>query len=242
VLRLVENFPVDFSFVIDFGQLIREPVLAWDEPVGCLNIHPSALPLYRGAAPVQRALIDGRSETGVTVFKLAAGMDSGPILLREKIGIKDDDAGRLLDRAAVVGTSAFIKYASEHPIEEWIFEPQDDSLATIAPKIRQDEERIDWGSAAMRICGLVRALSPKPGAWTTVRGRRLKVLDASVLDSSNDSGVANGALLGVCEDGVLVSARDNSVLLRTVQMEGKKIQSALEWWNGLRATREEQLL
>ncbi|MDR3355434.1 MAG: methionyl-tRNA formyltransferase, partial [Synergistaceae bacterium] len=107
VLDARESVPVDVVIVTDFGQMIREPLLSYGERVGCVNIHPSLLPEYRGAAPVQRALMDCRRETGVTLFKLASSMDSGPVLLRREIGIgDDDDAGTILERAAVLGVGA----------------------------------------------------------------------------------------------------------------------------------------
>jgi methionyl-tRNA formyltransferase len=241
VLGLLNGSPVSFCFVIDFGQMIKEPILAQSERVGCLNIHPSLLPSYRGAAPVQRALMDCRTMTGVTVFKLASGMDSGPVLFQEKIAINDDDdAGTLLERAALVGTSAFIARASARSIDEWVFEEQDASLATPAPKILPEEERVDWGRPSLSVCGLVRALAPKPGAWTTVRGKRLKILRAFPLPEDSGSG-RPGLLEGARDGGVAVRAGKGAVVLQDVQPEGKKISRALDWWNGFRAARGELL-
>jgi methionyl-tRNA formyltransferase len=244
VLAFKKNLPVDCRFVVDFGQIVKEPVLGWDEPVGCLNVHPSLLPLYRGAAPVQRFLMQGGPVTGVTVFKLAPGMDSGPVLLSERIVVNGgDDAGVLLERAAVIGVSAFIKFAGESPMDKWTFKPQDDSLATYAPKIRTEDERILWDRPAAGILGLVRALSPKPGAWTTMRGRRLRVLRVSAAaEPPPELNETPGTLLGVFGGGVLVACSDDPLVLHEVQMEGKKIQPAAEWWNGLHAEREERFL
>ena len=240
VLLLSKKIPVGFCFVIDFGQLIKEPILSWNEPVGCLNIHPSLLPCYRGAAPVQRALMDRASEIGVTVFKLAKTMDSGPILLSERIPVKDgDDSGSLLARAARTGAGAFIKYLRERPVSKWTFSPQDDSMATHAGRICPEEERIDWAASALEIWGKVRALSPRPGAWTTARGRRLKVLGASV--SAERPAGMHGELIEMREGGVIAAAGDGCVILEKVQTEGKKIQTAMEWWNGLHASKGERL-
>ncbi|MDR0616471.1 MAG: methionyl-tRNA formyltransferase [Synergistaceae bacterium] len=246
LLALIKDLPVDFCFVIDFGQMIKEPLLAEGERVGCLNIHPSLLPGYRGAAPVQRALMDCRGSTGVTVFKLASGMDSGPVLLRKEIAIDDDDdAGTLLERTAVAGTSAFIRYASAHPIGQWRFEAQDDSLSTAAPKIRPEEERIDWGRHPSSVCGLIRALAPKPGAWTTFREKRLRVLRARLLphDASGCHMAESvpGMLEGPQDGGVAVRAGGGAIALLDVQPEGKKTMPAIDWWNGLRAERKELL-
>lgn len=242
VLSMKSSRPVSFSFVVDFGQIIREPLLAWDAPIGCLNIHPSLLPFYRGAAPVQRALMDGAEQTGVTIFKLASGTDNGPVLLRETIAVeKDDDTGTLLERAALAGVSAFIDHASRVPMSEWRFTPQDDARATRAPKISKDEERIDWSKSAREIEGKVRALSPEPGAWTTVRGKRLRVLKAHAVNAGVDSGRKPGALSGMAGGLPLVAAGDGAVALAVVQLEGKAQTGAAQWWNGLRAAKEESL-
>jgi methionyl-tRNA formyltransferase len=242
VLALREKIRVDFCFVIDFGQLITEPILGFEESVGCLNIHPSLLPEYRGGAPIQRALMDCRPKTGVTVFKLAAGMDSGPILLRREITVNArDNAETLMERAAIAGASSFIEHISSRLEESWAFEAQDESAATYAPKIRPEEEMIRWERSSSEICGLVRALAPKPGAWTTARDKRLRVLSAFPLTPDAESRDAPGTLYGVIEGGVAVGTGEGSIILREVQPEGKKIQRALDWWNGLRAAGGERL-
>ncbi|MDR1944244.1 MAG: hypothetical protein LBQ19_05420, partial [Synergistaceae bacterium] len=140
------------------------------------------------------------------------------------------------------GVRAFIEFAAALPMREWSFAPQDNSLATMAGKILPEEERIDWSAPASRIWGLVRALSPKPVAWTTVRGRRLKVIKASLRDDSSLTGEAHGELLGLTDGGVAVASGGGCLVMREVQMEGKKIQTAADWWNGLRAGRGERLI
>lgn len=226
---------VDVVFVTDFGQLIKEPLLSRDEPIGCLNIHPSMLPRYRGAAPIQRVLMDGLCETGVTIFKLVEQMDSGPILLQRKISIEEtDDTGSLLDRAATVGVDAFVEYASGTPLSEWRFAAQDDSLATYAPKIDRAEERIDWSAHADSISFKIRALAPKPGAWTTIRGKRLRILEARPEEDGRGTS-APGTFAMSREGTPLVRTGNGLLALCSVQMEGRKIQPASEWWRGLRA-------
>jgi methionyl-tRNA formyltransferase len=242
VLGIMGRIPVSFSFVIDFGQMIKAPLLA-SGLVGCLNVHPSLLPAYRGAAPIQRALMDRVEETGVSVFRLTEGMDSGPILLREKISVaRGDDSGTIAERAAQAGTSAFIEFAKRLPMGEWTFERQDDSLVTYAPKIRPEEERIEWSGTANEICGVVRALCPKPGAWTMTGGKRLKLLRVDCAPDELSAGKMPGELLGRMDGGVGVASGGGCVILRQVQMEGKKIQEAAEWFNGLRAASGERLL
>ncbi|MDR1650585.1 MAG: methionyl-tRNA formyltransferase [Synergistaceae bacterium] len=237
VLDCLESVPVDLAFAVDFGQFIKGPLLYIG--AGCLNIHPSMLPLYRGAAPLQRALMDGAKETGVTVFRLDSGMDSGPVLLQKSIEIGgEDDFGSLREQSAVSGVRAFTEFARVSPIEEWNFTPQDGSSATSAPKVSSGEERIDWRRPAFEIVNLVRALSPRPGAWTTMRGKRLLILSARAAEGA--SGMSAG---GLCFDGgVRVSAGEGSVALVTVQPEGKKPLPAEAWKNGLRMSAEECMI
>jgi methionyl-tRNA formyltransferase len=242
VLELTRRLPVDFSFVVDFGQLIREPLLGEGARVGCLNIHPSALPLYRGAAPIQRALMDGAESIGVTVFKLARRMDAGPVLLMETVRVEpDDDFGSLRSKAAEAGVRAFVDFASERPISSWRFEPQDDALATDAPKISAPEERVNWERPAREVVRQVRALSPRPGAWTTLRGKRLLILSAREVGVERGKTYQPGELR-LIGDLPSVAAGDGAVALTSVQPEGKRPLPAAAWRNGLRLTQGERLI
>jgi methionyl-tRNA formyltransferase len=243
VLDLKDKIPVDFSFVTDFGQMIREPLLSEASRIGCLNIHPSSLPLYRGAAPIQRALMDGADEIGVSVFKLARGMDSGPILLRDSLKVtEDDNYGSLLERAAFVGVKAFLEFISHSHVKSWKFEPQDESLATYAPKISRIEERLDWNAASRGIVRTIRALSPKPGAWTTLRGKRLLILSAREVLAADGVGKCVPGKLCIYNGMPYVGSGSGWVELATIQTEGKKPQPASDWKNGLRVGAEECLL
>ena len=237
VLEMKRKLPVDFSFVIDFGHLIREPLLAWEEHIGCLNIHPSELPLYRGAATIQRALMDGARVIGVSIFKLAAMMDAGPVLFTERIEVDaGDDFGSLRKKAAEIGTGAFIRFALNNPPYSWTFKTQDESGATYARKISSAEERIDWRRPARSIVGLVRALSPKPGAWTTLRGKRLLVLSAREASSAEEHETCRPGELRLERANSLVGTGEGLVEIVTIQPEGRKPQPASAWKNGLRAS------
>ena len=243
VLRMKNELPVNFSFVVDFGQLIREPLLAWEERVGCLNIHPSKLPMYRGAAPIQRALMDGEAGIGVSVFKLAARMDAGPILLSETIRVDpDDDFGSLRSKAALAGVRAFIDFESANPLDSWAFEAQDDALATYAPRISAEEERIDWKRPAREIANRVRALSPRPGAWTTLRGRRLLILKARESERSDGHEAYSPGELRFDRACSSARAGEGFVEIVTVQTEGGRPQPASAWRNGLRPGPGESLV
>ncbi|MDR0764513.1 MAG: methionyl-tRNA formyltransferase [Synergistaceae bacterium] len=238
VLGMKRDFGVDFTFVTDFGQFVREPLLSEAERVGCLNIHPSALPLYRGAAPIQRALMDGAERVGVSVFKLSRGMDAGPVLLTEHVEIgPDGNFTSARDRAAETGGRMFAEFAARNPIDSWNFVPQDDAAATYARKITADEERIDWNRTAGEIANLVRALSPRPGAWTTLAGKRLTVLAARPVCGETPRAAAGSLCPG--KGAPVVACGGGFLKLITVLPEGRKPQPGESWKNGLRTGAEE---
>ncbi len=174
---LVETPPLAI-LVVDFGQKIPEPFLS--EPAGgCLNIHPSLLPLYRGAAPVQRSLLNGDPVTGVTLFRLVEQMDAGPILLQEEYYPDGTEtAGELLDILAEKGSKLFLLGVKCIIEGTCSFIEQNSESATYAPKITNKEAEVSWHSSAERIVNTVRALNPSPGAFLHTGSKRLKIWSA----------------------------------------------------------------
>lgn len=227
--RLVENSP-DEIIVVDFGQMIREPFLS-SPGGGCLNIHPSLLPEYRGAAPVQRALMEGRKRTGVTVFRLDEGMDSGPIAGAEEMEISDrDTAGTLTEKLAVSGCELMVSIIRK--LEKGIFkaESQPEEGASYARKISKDEAMFSWREkTSVEIHNLVRALDPFPGAFTFIRGKRLKIWGTVPRSDPGKPGI----IMDMVEGYPVVGALSGSILLEVVQPEGKKRQFGKDWANGL---------
>lgn len=229
-LEWIGNNLPDMLLVIDFGHMIKEPLLSIT-PLGCFNIHPSLLPSYRGSAPVQRAIMDGLDRTGVTVFRLDAGMDSGPVLAQREVAIATgDNSGTLLDKCAETGCELMLKYLCEVDSADWELTPQSEQGVTLAPKIAKVEEEINWPAAARSIFNQIRALSPSPVAYTTVKGKRLKILAASCVDGQGDPGV-----LTAIEDGLpLIACGEGLLKLERVQPEGKSAQNASDWLRGAR--------
>lgn len=224
-----DNLP-DVLLVIDFGQMIREPLLSMAR-LGCLNIHPSLLPAYRGSAPVQRAIMDGLKLTGVTVFQLDVGMDSGPVLARREVKIEaGDDSGAVLKKCAVVGGGLLLKFLYEIPEPKWDFTPQSEKGASLAPKIDKSEEQINWNETARSIADKVRALSPSPMAYATILGKRLKITRASC----RSGGGTPAALVGTAEGLPLIACGDGLLLLERVQPENRGEMSAADWLRGAR--------
>ena len=218
-----ENPPV--IFVIDFGQIIRDPFLSRM----CLNIHPSLLPEYRGAAPVQRALLDGQTRTGVTVFRLVKAMDAGGILAQSEIHIDpSENASDLYARLADVGCEIACEAMKN---DELTFVPQDDSLATYAPKLEKDEFSLAFTMNAADFVNRVRALDMSGGAWVMAGGKRLKVWRACVIEGVKPG--MPGEVMSI-EGCLTVSCGDSCVGLMEVQSEGKRRMTAREWATGLR--------
>ncbi len=226
----------DVLLVIDFGHIIKEPVLTAAK-YGCLNIHPSKLPEYRGSAPLQRVLMDGRKRTAVSIFRLDAGMDSGPILAQPELEIApDDDCASLAEKAARLGAETLLHYLCDVQPDEWRFTEQREDGATCAPKIDKSEGKIDWARPAAEIADKIRGIGAAPGVFCTVRGRRLRIYRAEAVTGSGTPGtyaVRGGAPCVACGEGLL--------RLAEVQPEGKKLQRAEDWARGLRVNDGESL-
>jgi methionyl-tRNA formyltransferase len=236
---LAEHRP-DVCVVVAYGHILPPEVLAVP-PRGTVNVHFSLLPRYRGAAPVQRAIMAGDTETGVTTFLLEPTLDTGPMLvqIREPIA-PDDTTASLLERLAVVGARALIDTLGR--IEAGTIEPmpQDPSLASPAPKIRPEEGAVDWTRPARDIVNLVRAMNPAPGAYASFRGKRMKLWRARVGDSDQQG--TPGTLVDAGKDRLAVSAGDGVVELIEVQLEGGKRLEAGNFVRGHRPAPGETLL
>ena len=230
----------DIGVSCAFGFLLPAPVLA-ALPRGIINLHFSLLPAYRGAAPVQRALLDGAKVTGICAFQIDQGMDTGPLLAcREVPVLEGEDAGSLTARLAEIGAGLVVftldglQDGSIRPRPQ----PRDGS---VAPKVDPAEARLDFQAPAGRLVDAVRAFTPSPGAWTTFRGRRLKVSRAAPAPAGAGAGLAPGRV-GLGPGGrLLAGTGDGAVELITVQPEGKRAMSGVEFARGARLPDEEWL-
>jgi methionyl-tRNA formyltransferase len=243
----------DIGVACAFGYLLPDPVLE-ALPRGIINLHFSLLPAYRGAAPVQRALLDGAEVTGVTTFQIDAGMDTGPMLLAAEVPVDpEEDAGALTMRLAEVGGGLLTETLDALEAGQVEPRPQPDTGASLAPKVTGDEARLDFTWPASRLANAVRAFTPAPGAWTTHRGRRLKVTRAAVAgDRGAGEGVAGppaGAptdldpgRLAVTGDGrLLVGTAAGALELLDVRPEGRRAMSGAEFARGARIGADEWL-
>lgn len=231
-----DNLP-DLMLVIDFGHMIKEPLLSMAR-YGCFNIHPSMLPAYRGSAPVQRALMDGLDKTGVTIFKLDAEMDSGPVLARREVAIDmNDNSATLLEKCAGAGCELLLQYICDTDPDDWVLTPQPDEGVSYAPKIEKREAEIDWNESAGKNFNKIRAMYPSPIAYTIIKGKRLKILAASLIAGEGRPGV-----LSCSENGFpMIGSGWGLLMLERVQPEGKGEQSAADWLRGARLTDGERI-
>ncbi len=225
--------------VVAFGQFLPRAVRGLP-PKGCVNVHASLLPKYRGAAPIARAVMAGERETGVSLMRVEARMDAGPVMLQRACPIApEDDAGSLEGRLALLGAEVLAEGLDRlaHGRADW--RPQDDRLATLAPKIGEEDRRLMLAGGASELVNRVRGLSPAPGAFLLLAdGRRLKVLRAETAEGAG----APGRVLVVEPDVLVVGAGRGALALREVQPEGKRRMTGGEFARGRRLRAGEWLV
>lgn len=213
----------DVSVVAAYGLILPQGVL--DTPQnGCLNIHASLLPRWRGAAPIHRAIMSGDAETGVCIMQMEVGLDTGPVLMRQKTPIGDTDTtGELHDRLASMGAEMIVEALSTLDSLEPTL--QSERGVTYAEKIDKSEARVDWAQSANSVARHINGLAPFPGAWTKVHGERLKLLRARPSEGSGEPGIHLGGFRVACETG--------SVDVLEAQRPGKRPMTTGELLRGL---------
>lgn len=236
VARIAAEKP-DLIVVVAYGHILPKSIL--DIPAhGCVNVHASLLPKYRGAAPINWAVVRGEAVTGVTIMKMDVGMDTGPMLLARKIPIGEDDtAETLFSKLSLLGVEALLealRRLHEGALPEI---PQEDSLATYAPMIRKEHGRIEWSRPAREVRNLIRGMTPWPSACTSHDGKTLKILSASVREGRGEP----GEILDVGREGVLVACGDGALALGLVQPEGGKAMASRDYARGRRVRKGDRL-
>jgi methionyl-tRNA formyltransferase len=229
IAELKALFP-DLIVVVAFGQILPRAIL--DIPrFGCINVHASLLPKYRGAAPINWALINGETETGVTVMLLDEGMDTGGILLQEPVAITlEDTAATLHDRLALTGAHLLGEALNKFTAGVWQPNPQDHTKATYAPLLNKADGCIQWNKSAQEISNQMRGMNPWPGCFTFYWGKLLKVFSAEVIKGKTAG--KPGQILTISRTGIEVATGRDSLLLKELQMEGKKRMAVEEFIRG----------
>ncbi|UVL61707.1 methionyl-tRNA formyltransferase [Pseudomonas sp. B21-032] len=220
----------DLMVVVAYGLILPQAVL--DIPrLGCINSHASLLPRWRGAAPIQRAVEAGDSESGVTVMRMEAGLDTGPMLLKVSTPISTSDTGGSLhDRLAEMGPPAVLEAVAGLAAGTLQGEVQDDSLATYAHKLNKDEARLDWSRPAVELERLIRAFNPWPICHSTLNGEALKVLGANLSTGSGNP----GEILSASKDGLIVACGEQALCLTHLQLPGGKALNFSDLFNSRR--------
>ena len=216
-------FDADVAVVVAYGLILPQAIL--DAPRrGCLNIHASLLPRWRGAAPIHRAIMAGDAQTGVCIMQMDAGLDTGPVLLREVVEIAPDETtGDLHDRLSAMGAALVVIALNQLPTLTAAVQPLEG--VTYAAKIDKAEARVDWTQSAVVVDQLIRGLSPFPGAWCEVSGERVKLLGSRVVDGTGQPGDVL--------DGFVIACGQGAVEVTQAQRSGKKAMAAADVLKGL---------
>jgi len=218
-------------FVVVAYKILSDRLLSIPK-YGAINLHPSMLPKYRGAAPIQWALINGDSQTAVTTILLSGKIDSGAILLQKVVNINDDDNyGTLAERLSKIGADIVVETLNEMEVGTLKGTTQDESEVTLAPKIKSNDLFINWEKSAIEIRNLIRAFSPSPGAFTLFKNKRLKIFFSSILDGSSKNGKC-GEIVIYSKDQLAIKTGNGLLQIEEVQLEGKKRINIEEFLRG----------
>lgn len=226
----LREYQPDIIIVEAFGQIIPKEILNMPR-YGCVNVHASLLPKYRGAAPIQWAVINGDSVTGVTTMRMEEGLDTGDMIMKQEVILREDETGgSLFDVLSEVGAKLCVKTMEAIEAGTAIYTPQNDKEATHTKKIYKELGSIDWSRDAKTIECLIRGLDPWPSAYTRLEDKTLKIWKARVI--SEDSRMEPGCIVKVEKSGITVQTGSGMLLLTEVQMEGKKRMSVEAFLNG----------
>ena len=228
ILPILEEYAPDVIVVVAYGKILPEYILNYPQ-YGCINIHGSLLPEYRGAAPIQRAVIDGKKVSGVTSMYMEKGLDTGDMLIKRELPISEETtAGEYHDALALLGGEVLLE--TLNGLAKGILTPekQDDSLSTYASQLSKAEGEIDWNNTNEQIYNKVRGLNPWPKAFSFIDGKRFVV---NFVYKSDENGEA-GTVLRADENGIKVACKKGSVIIKEIKVEGKKMMSAEDYLRG----------
>ena len=229
---IFRKLKADIAVVVAYGLILPNQILSAPK-FGCLNIHASLLPRWRGAAPIQRAIMEGDDETGVCIMKMEEGLDTGPVLSSRKIQIKENDNAKILsERLSLVGSKLIVEVLDA--LSEFKAYSQSAAGVTYARKIEKSETKIDWSLPAKTINRKIRALSPFPGAWTEINGERIKLLASKVINKENEPGM-------ILDKGFSIACGQKAVEITEAQRPGKSAQKSDVFLRGFRLQKGSKL-
>ena len=229
-IEALKELSPDIIIVVAYGQILPEEIINLPA-MGCINVHASLLPKYRGAAPINWCIINGESRTGVTTMCMDKGMDTGDILLQRETEIGENEtAGELHERLAALGADLLLETLEGLQRNEVERKAQDHSAATYAPQLDRETGRVDWNSDAKSIYNLIRGTNPWPGCYTVYKGERMKLWEAKVLEQKS-RGTA-GKVLEAGHGGMLVQAGSGTLLVTKIQMPSSRVMTVDEYLRG----------
>lgn len=229
---IFRKLKADIAIVVAYGLILPNQILSAPK-FGCLNIHASLLPRWRGAAPIQRAIMEGDDETGVCIMKMEEGLDTGPVLSSRKIQITENDNAKILsERLSLVGSKLIVEVLDS--LSEFKAYSQSAAGVTYARKIEKSETKIDWSLPAKIINRKIRALSPFPGAWTEINGERIKLLASKVINKENEPGM-------ILDKGFSIACGQKAVEITEAQRPGKSAQKSDVFLRGFRLQKGSKL-
>lgn len=220
VIAQLREIPADICVVVAFGQIIPKEILEMKK-YGCINVHASLLPAYRGAAPIQWAVVDGLKETGVTIMQMDTGLDTGDMLSKVVVPLEEKETGgSLFDKLSVAGAKLCVETMERMEKGEIVPEKQGETTTEYAKMITKDLGKIDFSKSAAEIERLIRGFNPWPSAYTKLGGKTLKIWAADVLEEEYEG--AFGEIIKVSKDEIYVKTGKGTLAIRELQLEGKK--------------------
>ncbi|MDE5780981.1 MAG: methionyl-tRNA formyltransferase [Lachnospiraceae bacterium] len=238
-VQILKEINPDVIVVVAFGQILPSTILHMPK-YGCINVHASLLPKYRGAAPIQWVIIDGEKETGITTMQMDEGLDTGDMMLKAVISIDEKETGGSLhDKLAGIGGTLIVDTLKQVEEGSIVLEKQDDSKSNYAKMLNKKLGRIDFGKSAEEIERLIRGLNPWPSAYTSLNGKTLKIWDADVRKEKTD--IPPGEIIEVTNDEILVSTGDGVLIINELQLEGKKRMDTESFLRGYKVEKGEKL-
>jgi len=229
-IKTLRSLNPEIIVVAAYGKILPREIITL--PVhGCINLHPSLLPKYRGPSPIQRAVLHGEKKTGVTIMRLNEGMDAGPIVLQKETAIGEDETAEELGaRLSSIGAELMVEAVKAIGQGKAVYRDQNEKEASYAPFIKKGEGEIDWSQSAEEIRNRIRGLLPWPGAFTFINGKRIKIIKGKAEKSSGDA--APGTIAGVSPEGIRIATGKGDIVILRLQEEGKKETNAKEFLLG----------
>ncbi len=229
-IEIIKRIQADFIVVVAYGQILKKEILEASR-YGCINVHASILPKYRGAAPINWAIMNGEEETGITIMEMEEGLDSGDMIAKSYINILDEDNYLTLhDKLALEGAELLIRTMAEIRNKEAKKTPQNHQESTYAPMIYKEHGQIDWNKTSLEIYNQVRALTPWPGTFTSYEDQVLKIHELEIDHKLKEGKI--GEIMKVTPEGVTVKTGDSGVIIKTLQFPNKKKMKVRDYLAG----------